>query len=140
MPPKPKKQTFKQLQDKWYAKLEKSGFVDIENDRGLKHYSTSLANYRREYSHRNEHWKHTTEYYILAEHFLNEYKFDTKFQRNVWEYHSSGISIRDIVLLFKKVRIKTDRNELHKIIKALKHKMYSMYLEPKQEYRENGDF
>jgi hypothetical protein len=136
MPPKKKKQTFKELQATWYAKLKKTGFKDIEKDEyNLKNSTSELSRYYDT----PDLWKAKETYYQMTDTFLNEYKFDTRIHKLIWEYHSNGISIRDIAKILTKAKIKsvnTSKSEIGVIVKKLKNSMYEMYLAPKKEYHE----
>jgi hypothetical protein len=67
-------------------------------------------------------------YYRLAEHFLNDYKFPNQLQRIIWEYHSQGISLRDIVtILAKEHGILTYKDKTFTVIRELKRRMFEMY-------------
>lgn len=127
-----KKDSFKELQAKWYGKLKKEGFEDAEIDEdNLKLWSTRF--FAR---HSIEQIQAKQAYYQMAENFLNDYKFETKRERIIWEYHSNGISVRDIVLVLRKVRIKTGRQTIWTTVKRLQKKMYDMYMLPKTPYHE----
>ncbi len=96
------KTDFQQLKDTWYAKLKDSGFEDAEaNEHSLKSWCTQFS---RERSLKS--YKAKAEYYYRAEHFLNSHKFASAFDRIVWEYHTNGLSIRDIVNTLKKTKNK----------------------------------
>lgn len=130
---KTKQQKFKELQDKWYKKLEKSGFSDIEagEDR-LKSYSSVIFSYGNESS-----WRAKREYYQMAENFLTDYKFATTMEEIIWAYHANGISGHNIALLLGKAKIKkTNRTDVLIIIKRLRSSMYSMYVAQQREQSE----
>lgn len=127
------KQSFKQLQDTWYAKLKKSGFEDIEqDDDNLKFWSSAF--YLRRLS--PEQMKALQDYYQMATNFLEEYKFDSKRDQIIWEYHSKGFNDPEIAKLLKKVKIKLTGMGVRYIVKKYKMKMYDMYVANQQEYHE----
>lgn len=129
---KSKKDSFKELQKKWYKKLAKEGFDDAELDEdNLKLWSTRF--FAR---HSIEQIQAKQAYYQMAENFLHEYKFDTKRDHIIWEYHTGGISVRDIVKVLRKVNIKIGRQTVWNAVKSLRKKMYTMYMAPKVEYHE----
>lgn len=153
---KPKKDNLKLLQSKWYAKLSKKCLTcggeitvsktgqkeckacddvpgtDIETDEdNLKLWSTRF--FAR---HSHEQIQAKQAYYQMAENFLNEYKFETKRDQIIWEYHSNGISVRDIVKVLRKVRIEIGRQTVWDAVNRLRKKMYDMYMSPKKEYHE----
>jgi hypothetical protein len=94
------KKQLKSLQDKWYKKLKDSGFDDIE----YQGHGTDFLNLLR------PKWKTTNssqvrqpssegtfegirDYYIYAEHFLNEPYWEL--EKKVWQLHAEGKSIRE---------------------------------------------
>lgn len=135
---KSKHLSYEELRDKWYKKLKKQGFEDIEDINGqLKMYSSTLLGNRKKVLVQHGGWQAKAEYYNLAGQFLNEYKFNTKLDKIIWEYHANGLGVREIAQILRKVRVlKTSHTTIWNIIKRLKIIMYSMYLEPKKEYRE----
>lgn len=120
---------FKELQDEWYARLKRSGFDDIENERGeLKHYSASdyFENHHA-YDIMSQASKEelrllaiesTTTYYRMASQFLHThvfkgYKMGSKtgayllgaaLIRHVWELHSNGVVAREIAIAINRER------------------------------------
>lgn len=108
---KPKKpKSLKDLQKIWYEKLEKDGFEDIErNEYRLKVSSNifSRKTGRSQSSLTPIAQAAKRDYYTMATHFLNTYPFETTLERNIWMYHSEGISRRDIIKILKKVNKKT---------------------------------
>jgi hypothetical protein len=127
---KPKEQTFKQIQNKWYKKLQEDGFEDIEkNEHELKTYSNVLTkseNNRRIAGPING----KEAYYKLATWFVNDYKFKSNLEKVIWEYHSNGLSIRNIsrVLQTAKVSSKT-KDQIWFIIVRLRKAMFKFYEE-----------
>lgn len=65
----------------------------------------------------------------MATKFLNDYKFETNRERIIWEYHTEGISVRDIVKLLKKARLKrVYRRIVWETISKLENTMKKMYM------------
>ena len=130
-----KKTEYEKQREIWYKKLKKSGFEDIEQDDfNLKTNSSVFFK-----NHTFEVWTAKATYYQMASNFLEEYKFNSRIEKVIWEYHSNGISFRDISKLLKKAKIKsisTNRQDIWLIVKRLKATMYSMYTAPKEEYHE----
>jgi hypothetical protein len=119
---------------KWYAKLKRDGFDDIESDEdNLKVWSTIFFK-----KHSIEQIQAKQAYYQMATNFLNDYKFNNNRERIIWEYHANGISLRDIGKVLKKAKIKkaTNRTDVWKVVKRLKLIMYDMYMIPKKAYHE----
>ncbi len=133
----------KTLQRDWYKKLEtdsktnpEEGFVDIERhgryEGMLKIYSSEF--YSKDYDKVVRDSKQ--EYYQLALNFLESYKFESNREKIIWEYHSNGISMRDISKLLKKIRVKMNRNDVCTLINRLKFSMYQMYVKPRAAQHE----
>lgn len=95
-----KTKDFKNLSGKWKQKLAESGFNDIENEQGsLNTWST--------HSHKKklvslERFENKELYYRWAGFFLHEYNFKSEIEKMIWDFHSSGISVRNIVIELKK--------------------------------------
>lgn len=108
----------------WYKRLKASGFNDIEkNEYDLK---TNSAIRKRDTSKARIEALHM--YYSMATDFLNDYKFNSKLDQIVWEYHANGLSVRDVVKLLKSVRIKTNRQYVWLIVSRLRTIMKKMYM------------
>lgn len=115
--PKPKywtTQAFKQLNAKWQKKLKKSGFEDAESDEEhLIDWSRTVFSKRPEYDQSKE------EYYRLAGQFLHEHMFQTETERKIWALHQDGVSIRNIVIMLKKKRLRVSHVMVFETIKSL---------------------
>lgn len=126
----------KKLQKTWYKKLSDDDFEDIERhgkyEGMLKVYSSEF--YSKDYPLEVRYAKQ--EYYQLATNFLEDYRFDKNLHKVIWEYHSMGISYRNIVKLLKSVKINSDTTSVKEIIQGLRVKLFDMYLLPKKVYRE----
>lgn len=119
---------FDKLKAKWYKKLEKSGFEDIESSEDrLKSYSNKFAR-KDEYMNSVDTWETKAEYYYIAEYFLNTHKFNSKLEKSIWEYHANGISVRNIVNILKKVRIETNKIVVWDTINRLRKIMRRQYV------------
>ena len=133
MPRKKKQPSYEEQRDKWYAKLKREGFEDIEvigdpHER-LKLWSSTLIANRTKVFTQHGGWEAKAEYYRLAAHFLNDYKFKKRVEAVIWDYHANGISIRDIAKTLNKVRSKKlNYWDIWAILKRLRAEMYKMYL------------
>lgn len=125
--PKPSKE-FLELQTKWYKKLEDSGFSDIEqNDDNpgkvggnLKKWSKSLlANIEK------TPFEDKQRYFELAGHFLYDHEFADATEKRIWELHSQGYSLREIVRAIKKKKF--GRDNIFKIVNKFKEAMLVIY-------------
>lgn len=132
MPTKHKKTSFDKLKDKWYAKLKKSGFDDIE--RSAMYLKRDTA-YYSQHPHDGQ-WQEKAAYFQMATNFLEEYKFENRIDQIVWEYHSNGMSMREIAIALKSAKVKMTKDKAFAIIKRLKVKMFDMYMVSTKEYHE----
>lgn len=126
-----KTKRFKVLEKRWYAKLTKRGFEDVEHDeKNLKQFSGTTSTHRADGSSKIEdwaewgksisiadHWK--TEYYSRCRQFLNEFKFKNKTEKKIFEMHSEGIGRRVIAVAVKSYSRKVD-SIIHKLVKEMK--------------------
>lgn len=124
---RPKKQpSFEETQAKWYKKLERSGFEDIESDQNnLKVWSSVF--FAR---HSIEQIQAKQAYYQMATNFLGDHKFETRREKIIWEYHANGISYRDISKTLKRVNVKLSHTAVQNIVHKLQAAMYLMYKMP----------
>jgi hypothetical protein len=125
---------FKTLLNKWNKKLEKSGFVDHEsnyvNAPGIKEHRILSSNTLEPFRHRSLAFVEAKmEYFIMAGSFLNDAEFDSKRDRVIWELHSEGYSIREIVKLFKKRRLRpTSKDTVSSTIAKYAKQMFAKNL------------
>ncbi len=132
------KTKFKALQKVWYDKLAKSGFEDIERDEENLKFPLINKFSESEKETYLEHWKAQRDYYYMATHFLNSYKFETKLEEIIWAYHAEGISVRDIAKLLNRVKKeKTNRTSVWQIIKKLEKTMKTLLWAETVEMGEN---
>lgn len=83
---------FKSLQKKWYKKLDKEGFEDIETaDGGLK-----APTHPRTIAYAMKDKEEREAYYSIARDFLNSYKFSDDTEQSIWELHCEGIGYKTI--------------------------------------------
>lgn len=122
------------LQKLWYAKLKSQGFHDIEQDNGmLKDWSSKFytSQFKETNGTRTEDKivinSAKAEYYRLAEHFLNSYKFNNKLEHNIWDLHSQGKSFREIAKKLKNTTntLKLNKDNINTIIHSLTKVMMS---------------
>ena len=95
----------KALQAKWYKRLERSGFVDVESPLKehcpLKHWDS--IKFQAQYS--PQAYLEKERYYQLAGQLLNEHKFKTARDKKVWAMHVEGRTYKEIA---KKVKVHSD--------------------------------
>lgn len=128
---------YEKLRAVWYAKLKKEGFDDIETDEyHLKTWSSKFASKKSQ-----ELWRSKEAYYYMTTTFLNDYKFESKLEKIIWEYHSEAISVRDIVKLLRSLHYRkigtasVDRNSVWAVIHHLETIMKNMYLNKQSDQR-----
>ncbi len=121
----------KKLQNKWYDKLEKSGFEDIEERHSPKEFLKRWAGQwfkRRTHVHNFE---AKQEYFYQCGHFLTTHDFDTETERKVWQMHSEGLSLREIA---RSMRWKS-HHKVRLVINKLKQEMADGYAATIPTYR-----
>lgn len=123
-----KAKSYEELKKIWYTKLKKSGFEDAESDENhLKTWSSNK--FAAKALVQNGGWQAKAAYYQMAERFLAEFKFETRLERQIWEYHTNAISIRDIAETLNKTKvINTNRQAVWLVIRRLEDIMKSLYL------------
>lgn len=128
---------FLALQAKWYGKLKKSGFKDAEQDEDhLKVWSSRLFNGTvngQQFTQKRSYYESREDYYRLAGWFLNEYPFKTPKDKLIWQLHSEGISIRNIILILKKKHFKVHVRMVHPLLKELTKTMIDQYTKEQYE-------
>lgn len=108
---------FKKLNEKWRQRLKKSGFEDIEENRGEEQ---SLRVWHR---HRSSYFDvlifyHLQEYYYTANKFHDEHTFKSKTEKEIWRLHANGQSLRNISTQLNIIlsRVRTTVAKLKKIM------------------------
>lgn len=101
----PKKQTLREIEKLWYAKLAEDGFQDIEviskNKRLLKEWDSNF--FRNNFDETQ--YLATKAYYEEAWILLDEYEFENETHKEIWALHCEGITEREIakkVTVYKK--------------------------------------
>lgn len=113
-------QEYKSIQKEWYSKLKQEGFEDIEtfDHKGIPH-DMMKKDFYIDIAKNPEQYAAKTEYYRLAGQFLNDYKFNTLLDRNIWFAHSEGQSIREIPAFLDTTPPLT-KDIVHRALKRLK--------------------
>lgn len=101
---------FKKLQKKWYKKLEDEDFNDVEQD---EEYLKQFARIDTRYCGPIE---AKIEYYRLATHFLNDYKFLSRFEYTIWMYHTEGISARNIAKILNRIKKRYKKKNIERMM------------------------
>ncbi len=115
------KRDFNKLKANWYSKLARSGFEDIEQDEEYLKRGVSTIDPRRVT------WESQAQYYQMTTDFLNDYEFNSNLERIIWEYHSNGISGRDIAITLTKAKQPINRMTVWRVIKRLESEMKKIY-------------
>jgi DNA-directed RNA polymerase specialized sigma24 family protein len=92
---------FKALRQKWYQKLERNGFKDIEvTDRRLQPdpFVESLRRYPKEFIAERQGFRETEREYLLTG------QFKSRRHRDAWRMHTEGLPIAEIA---KRLRVTT---------------------------------
>lgn len=109
-----KTKKFKSLKEKWYKKLEKSGFEDIE-DNSLEEPLIKDWHSRRFKKWPKEVFDFRLKYYADARSLLHTYAFESELHKRIWELHSEGWSLRDIEQEIGEYKKDTINHIIHKI-------------------------
>ena len=89
---------FFSLQRKWYEKLKKKGFIDIEKTQKNKAFLTQYHSHYFFRHHQPEEIESTQAYYRMCYEFYWHYHgFKTKREKMIWWLHSEGHSNREII-------------------------------------------
>lgn len=97
---KPKPTSFKKLQEIWYKKAAKAGFVDIEqndDEERLKKWHSTYMQQR----YTPQMYAAEERYYQLATDYLTNGTFDTATHKKIWELHTEGWTFRKIATVVK---------------------------------------
>lgn len=111
---------FKALEAKWYRKLEKSGFEDIEK----KYISEDphLMEFDSIYFHTKytaKRFREKKAYFEKAQDLLSRDIFIDGIERRIWALHSAGLPIRRIVLVLASEGAEKNKNEVNQVINEL---------------------
>lgn len=135
--PLTKKQTeFKKLQAKWYKKLEKDGFEDIEQDEdNLKQWASTyfISRYtnfvgksgKKDKAYDATWFTSQIEYYQMAGRFLHEHTFQSPAEKLIWQLHSEGVPNTGIYKELIRRGRKMYQDGVNKIVNTLKKQMVS---------------
>lgn len=120
-----KKTEYERVRDVWYKRLKDEGFVDIEHSDG----SINSGVPRGISGQDPELRELTEEYYNMATQFLNDHEFESELDKVIWEYHTNGLSPRNIAKVLNDAKvIKIGFVKIWRIIKNLEAIMKRQYL------------
>lgn len=101
------------LKKLWQQKLKDSGFVDIENEKGLLH---SWDSFRFSKIDPN-HFEDVQEKYLEATQFPQHYEITNPVERTIWELYSNGRSYREIAKEVKSIhQIPYNKDYVQKVV------------------------
>lgn len=129
---------FKELNDKWQKKLEKSGFEDIEQgyepNRYLKRWDSTWFTNRR---HGAQGTLEQMTYFQECTRFLNEYKFENALDKQIWACHSEGLTVaQTVTLLNYRKRLKKNKvtaGRVSKLVNKIKGDMFREFRYPDEQ-------
>jgi hypothetical protein len=112
---------------RWYKKLKKVGFDDIEQDtRNLKIYHSHYFMVKYFDLHRDgDRWAGSTSfrakasYYRLASAFTHSHNFKDKKEKLIWSLHSDGVAMVNIRKILAEIGQKTYIDGVRKTINRL---------------------
>ena len=118
---------FLDLKKKWYTKLEKSGFNDIETDENhMKEWDSSF------FARYNIHSVAAkTEYYRLAGQFLHQHEFSSDKEKKIWTLHCEGLSVYQISDKMSRSK-SSSKSSIHLVVQRLANKMLEKHGKPKR--------
>jgi Mor family transcriptional regulator len=120
--------SFNKLQKDWYKRLKDEGFNDIETtDERLKKWESSRIRQALKNDTAMILINAKIEYYRIAEQFLYNHKFESVYEKQIWELHTEGKPMRAIGKLFECSHV-----EIFNIVKKLKILCF-----PKRKAKEN---
>jgi hypothetical protein len=98
---------FRELQKKWYDRLKKEGFDDIEWTDHKTGYGQDSPHLKRSTYYISSKYSLGTEnYYRLFRNFVSHATFTSKIDKTIAELHSEGFSYRQII---KQIRLRHRR-------------------------------
>lgn len=118
----PNSKEFKKLKNKWYKKLEESGFDDIEYTGESDGVLQTFDSYKARKMLKD--WSAVTlegteEYFRLARQFLHSHQFEDVREKLIWEAHSEGVGIREIIKIVKGRGYSAYRDLIQRVLKKL---------------------
>lgn len=105
---------FKVLQHKWYKKIKDQGFDDVEDVESPREFMKDWHSMYFQKRYTIDSFQAKEEYYRMARSFSNTHKFECRRDKQIWELHCEGLSLRKIA-----EKLKTKICRIHKVIKTL---------------------
>ena len=130
---KKKINTFKQLQAKWYKKLAKTGFIDIEKgDRLKQHASHPYRNAYRSDEGGELLRDSKQKYFELLSYHIQIEKFDCSADEIIMKRISEGAKIKTISAELRKLGHKNERKTIRYVIRKYEHRWNIKNWKPEQ--------
>lgn len=107
---------FRELRDKWYKKLERSGFDDIENN----NLPEPTLKQKHNFQFKNvpqDVYEARLKYFANCRDLLLTYKFASILEKRIWELHTKGKSLREIE---KEIKNKYKKDAINLIIHTIR--------------------
>jgi hypothetical protein len=117
---------FKRLQSKWYKKLAKEGFSDIENEKDLKVLHSTWFHARHKEKNIHETHNAKREYFRLAGIFLHVHEFASDLEKTIWELHTDGFYLREIATKLRTKQNKVNKDNVRLTLQKLTQAMFDM--------------
>lgn len=111
---------FKQLQAKWYRRLEEDGFLDIEKNENGNNFHDSY--FRTQYT--PEQFSEKEKYHEEAKILLDKDIFLDGVEHRIWALHYIGYSIRRIVLVLRSEGFEKNKNQVNSVINEFQRMMF----------------
>lgn len=92
---------FKKLTAKWYKKLERTGFEDIEDVNSPREFLKAAHDTRFKINFDSSTFEERQRYFQLASQLVFTYPFKNPKEKKVWKLHSEGMSERVIAEITK---------------------------------------
>lgn len=132
-----KTKKFAALKKTWYGKLKKSGFEDAEGENNALtnwHGQIFMADCKvdsgdilptQESRHAvvRTFWQAKEIYYRIAGQFLHEHQFKNWVEKKIWELHSKGVPVREIVRELRSRKQNTYKDKVQTTITKLRKEM-----------------
>jgi hypothetical protein len=122
-------QKFKILQKKWYDKIAKKGFQDIEDTRHEQRYLKIWHSAYFQVTYSPAEFEFKRDYYCKASRFLHDHTFANELERKIWELHTEGFSLRKTATYLASQKIDCNKDAVFKIISRLKEILIYHYFE-----------
>ena len=119
-----KKTEYQEQKEIWYKRLKDDGFKDLEHDDGTINIGVPRSMQGQDAELRQL----VQDYYCMCYYFLNSHRFENELEKVVWEYHTEGLSVRDISKALKSAEIDMSKDRVWRAVRRLEDIMKGLYL------------